>query len=70
VIAGVGFFGAYALVLAALSIAPAAPVAAVRETSILIAAAVLAITGRERLSIGRIVGSAAVVAGIACIALG
>jgi drug/metabolite transporter (DMT)-like permease len=70
VIAGIGFFGAYALVLAALSIAPAAPVAAVRETSILIAAAVLAITGRERLSTGRIVGSAAVVAGIACIALG
>jgi drug/metabolite transporter (DMT)-like permease len=69
-IAGIGFFGGYALVLAALRIAPAAPVSAVRETSVLIAAAVLVISGRERLAIGRILGSVAVVGGIACIAFG
>ncbi len=67
-IAGVGFFAAYALTLAALSIAAAAPVAAVRETSVVIAAAVLAASGRERLSVARIVGSVIVVIGIAFIA--
>jgi drug/metabolite transporter (DMT)-like permease len=69
-IAGIGFFGSYALILAALRIAAPAPVAAVRETSVLIAAGVLAITGRERVPIARILGSVAVVAGIACVAFG
>src|SRR5207302_8971236 len=46
-LAGIGFFGAYALTLAALRLAPAASVAAVRESSVLIATAVLAISGRE-----------------------
>lgn len=69
-VAGVGFFASYALTLAALSIAPAAPVAAVRETSVVIAAAVLVASGRERLRIDRVIGSAIVVAGIACIAFG
>jgi len=67
---GGGFFASYALTLAALSIAPAAPVAAVRETSVVIAAAVLVASGRERLRIDRVIGSAIVVAGIACIAFG
>jgi drug/metabolite transporter (DMT)-like permease len=69
-VAGAGFFASYALTLAALSLAPAPSVAAVRETSVVIAAAVLAVSGRERLRIGRIIGSVDVVGGIACIAVG
>jgi uncharacterized membrane protein len=68
--AGVGFFGSYALVVAALSLAPAAPVAAVRETSVVLAVGTVAAQGRERVSITRLAGAASVVAGIACIALG
>ncbi len=68
-VAGARFFASYALALAALSLAPAASVAAVRETSVAIAAAVLVVSGRERLRIGRIIGSVAVVGGIACIAV-
>ena len=69
-LAGLGFFGAYALALLALRFAPAASVAAVRESSVLIATAVLAIEGRERIGTTRALGAAAVVAGIALIALG
>jgi len=69
-LAGVGFFGAYALALLALRLAPAASVAAVRESSVLIATAVLAIEGRERIGTTRALGAAAVVAGIALISLG
>jgi drug/metabolite transporter (DMT)-like permease len=59
-------FGAYALVLAALERAPAAPVAAVRESSIVIAA-VLAwlFLGEER----RLAGAVLVAAGVAVIGL-
>jgi drug/metabolite transporter (DMT)-like permease len=58
-------FGAYAMVLAALELAPAAPVAAVRESSIVIVA-VLAwlFLGEER----RLTGAALVAAGVAVIA--
>ena len=69
-LAGVGFFGAYALVLLALRLAPAASVAAVRESSVLIATAFLAIGGRERIGAARALGAVAVVAGIALISLG
>jgi drug/metabolite transporter (DMT)-like permease len=69
-IAGVGFFGAYALVLAALRLAPAASVAAVRESSVVLATAWLALTGRERVTQERLVGAFAVVAGVALISLG
>jgi len=69
-LAGVGFSGAYALALAALRLAPAASVAAVRESSVVIATVVLAIGGRERIELGRLVGAVAVVAGIALISLG
>jgi drug/metabolite transporter (DMT)-like permease len=69
-VAGVGFFGAYALTLAALRLAPAASVAAVRESSVVIATVVLAIGGRERIGPARLVGAVAVVAGIALISLG
>jgi drug/metabolite transporter (DMT)-like permease len=70
VLAGVGFFGSYALTLAALRIAPAASVAAVRESSVVIAAAILAVSGREEIGIGRLAGAVAVVTGIALISLG
>ncbi|MBV8998714.1 MAG: EamA family transporter [Solirubrobacterales bacterium] len=70
VLAGIGFFGAYALTLLALRLAPAASVAAVRESSVVIAAAVLAVSGREQVSAGRLAGAVAVVAGIALISLG
>lgn len=70
VLAGVGFFGSYALTLAALRLAPAASVAAVRESSVVMAAAALAIGGREELGPARFAGAATVVAGIALISLG
>ena len=70
VLAGVGFFGSYALVVAALKLAPAASVAAVRETSVLMAAVYLAVRGRERVTLERLTGSASVLAGIVLIALG
>jgi uncharacterized membrane protein len=69
-LAGVGMFGAYALALAALRLAPAASVSAVRESSVVMATAVLAITGRERIGVERLIGAVAVVAGIALISLG
>jgi drug/metabolite transporter (DMT)-like permease len=61
-------FGAYLLVLAALELAPAAPVAAVRESSIVIAAILSAVVLHEHLSGRRIVGAVAVTAGVALIA--
>lgn len=67
---GVGMFVAYGLTLAALERAEAAPVAALRETSVVMAAVAAAVIGRERVAAGRIAGAAVVVAGIAAIALG
>ena len=69
-LAGVGFFGAYALTLAALRLAPAASVAAVRESSVVMATAFLALSGREKVGFQRCAGAIAVVAGIALISLG
>jgi uncharacterized membrane protein len=58
-------FGAYAMVLAALQMAPAAPVAAVRESSVVIAALMAWLfLGEER----RLGGAALVAAGVAVIA--
>jgi drug/metabolite transporter (DMT)-like permease len=68
--AGLGMVGAYVLILAALERAEAAPVAALRETSVVMAAGGAAIAGRERVPPARIVGAVLVVAGIAAIALG
>ena len=68
--AGILSFAAYALVLAALLLAPAASVAAVRETSVLIAAFLAAPLLGERVGAGRLVGAALVVGGVALIALG
>jgi drug/metabolite transporter (DMT)-like permease len=68
-LAGIGYFGGYALTLAALTLAPAAAVAAVRESSVVMATGWLAITGREEVSRARMVGAVAVAAGIALVSL-
>jgi drug/metabolite transporter (DMT)-like permease len=68
VLAGCGGFLAYSLVLAALDLAPAAPVAAVRETSVLFAVALAAPFLHERVSRSRLLGAALVVAGILALA--
>jgi len=70
VAAAIFSFGAYALVLGALSLAPAAAVAAVRETSILLAVALGAYLLREPVGPVRVAGAALVVAGVALVALG
>jgi drug/metabolite transporter (DMT)-like permease len=64
IVAGVALFGAYALVLVALDLAPAAPVAAVRESSVLIATLLAILVLRERVSPARVGGAALIVAGI------
>jgi drug/metabolite transporter (DMT)-like permease len=69
VVAGLATFGAYALVLAALERASAASVAAVRETSVLVATALAAAFLKERIGWGRMAGALAVVAGIALVSL-
>jgi drug/metabolite transporter (DMT)-like permease len=63
--AGIASFAAYALVLAALERASAASVAAVRETSVVMATVFAALVLREQVSRWRIAGSVLVVAGIA-----
>jgi drug/metabolite transporter (DMT)-like permease len=68
--AGIGTFAAYGLALAALSKAPAPAVAAVRETSVVIAAGLAAVFLREPVGAARAGGAALVAAGIAAIALG
>jgi len=68
-VAGVVSFAAYVLVLAALQRAPAASVAAVRETSVVIVAALAARTLGERVSPARLAGAALVVIGIALLVL-
>jgi drug/metabolite transporter (DMT)-like permease len=69
VLAGLGMFGAYALALAALARAEAAPVAAVRESSVVIATALAAVVLHERVERRRWAGAVLVVAGVAAIAL-
>jgi drug/metabolite transporter (DMT)-like permease len=70
VAAALASFGAYALVLAALTLAPAAAVAAVRESSVLVAVALGAAVLGEPVGRGRVVGATLVVAGVAFVALG
>jgi drug/metabolite transporter (DMT)-like permease len=70
VTAGIASFGAYVLVLAALSRASAASVAAVRETSVVLATAAAAPFLREHVSRARLAGAAVVVAGVALVSLG
>ena len=54
----------------ALKLAPAATVAAVRESSVVVAAAALALSGREEMGRGRLSGAGLVAAGVALISLG
>jgi drug/metabolite transporter (DMT)-like permease len=68
--ASVFAFAAYGLVLAALTLASAPAVAAVRETSILFAVALGAMVLNERVDRARALGAAAVVVGVALVALG
>jgi drug/metabolite transporter (DMT)-like permease len=67
--AGLATFGAYILVLAALSRASAASVAAVRETSVVIATALAAPLLHERVEAARLAGAVLVVAGVALLGL-
>jgi len=68
-VAGIATFGAYALVLLALQRAAAAPVAAVRETSVVLATLLARRVLRETVGAPRIAGAAAVAGGIALLAL-
>jgi drug/metabolite transporter (DMT)-like permease len=70
IVAGCASFVAYALVLAALERASAASVAAVRETSVVMATGFAALFLHERVSRWRAAGSVFVVGGIALLALG
>jgi len=67
--AAVLFFGAYLLVLAALRLADPGPVAAVRETGVVIATALGALVLREPVTPARAAGAAVVVCGAVLIAL-
>ena len=69
VVAGVATFGSYGLVLTALQLAPAAPVAAVRETSIVIAAGLAAAVLGERVTVTRFLGAAVVAAGVVLVSI-
>lgn len=62
-------FGAFLMVLAAFKLAPAAPVAAVRESSVVIAALLAAVFLNEAVGVRRMVGALCVAAGVAAIAL-
>jgi uncharacterized membrane protein len=62
-------FGAFLMVLAAFRLAPVAPVAAVRESSVVIAAILAAVVLHERVDRWRLAGAVAVAAGVAAIAL-
>jgi drug/metabolite transporter (DMT)-like permease len=66
---GLATFAAYGLVLAALQRASAASVAAVRETSIVIAAAFAALILKERVGPGRLAGAILVAGGVALLSL-
>jgi len=68
VLAGIATFVAYALVLAALGRASAASVAAVRETSVVVAAALAAVVLKERVTVWRFAGACLVAGGIALLA--
>ncbi|MFL5929849.1 MAG: EamA family transporter [Gaiellaceae bacterium] len=70
VVAGLATFGAFGLVLVALQRASAASVAAVRETSVVIAVALAAPVLGERVTPKRLAGALLVVAGVAILGLG
>jgi drug/metabolite transporter (DMT)-like permease len=69
IVVGAASAGAYLLVLLALRLASAPAVAAVRETSVVIATALAALVLRERVSRLRLAGAVLVAAGVALLAL-
>jgi drug/metabolite transporter (DMT)-like permease len=69
IVAAVLFFGAYLMVLAALRLAEPGPVAAMRESSVVIATALGYLFLRERVTRARATGAVVVMAGAAVIAL-
>jgi drug/metabolite transporter (DMT)-like permease len=69
VVGGAASLGAYAIVLWAMTRAPVAAVAALRETSVLFAALIGAIWLKEGLGLPRLAGAASVVAGVAALKL-
>jgi drug/metabolite transporter (DMT)-like permease len=68
--AGIATFGAYALVLAALERASAASVAAVRETSVVIATLLAAVVLKEHVTPVRLAGAIFVAGGVAVLGAG
>lgn len=70
VVSGIATVLAYALVLVALTMAPAASVAAVREVSVVIAVALGALLLHERVGPARVAGAIVVVLGVALIVSG
>jgi drug/metabolite transporter (DMT)-like permease len=70
IVAGVGALGSYAMVVAALALGAAAPVAAVRETSVVIAVALAAVVLGEKVGRGRLAGAIVVAVGTALVAIG
>ena len=69
VVGGFGSLAAYAIVLWAMTLAPVAAVAALRETSVLFAALIGAVWLKEGFGMMRLIGAACVVAGIAALKL-
>jgi drug/metabolite transporter (DMT)-like permease len=69
VLVGAASAGAYLLVLLALRLASAPSVAAVRETSVVIATALAALVLRERVGRARLAGAVLVAAGVGLLAL-
>jgi drug/metabolite transporter (DMT)-like permease len=69
VLAALGSFGAYVLFLFALRLTAAPGVAAVRETSVVIGAALAALFLKEHVSWPRFAGAAAVAGGVALLAV-
>jgi drug/metabolite transporter (DMT)-like permease len=65
---GIGIIGGYALVLYGLRLAAAAPVAAVRESSVVIGTALAAIVLRERVGPARFCGACLVAVGVTVLA--
>jgi drug/metabolite transporter (DMT)-like permease len=68
IVAGAATFVAYGFVLAALARAPAASVAAVRETSVVFATLLAAVVLKEKVGPLRLAGAALVVLGVALVA--
>ncbi len=67
---GVASIAAYGLVLIALTTAPAASVAAVREVGVVFAAILGAVVLKERVGLSRLAGSVAVALGVALVVAG